>query len=65
MSYNDNVGMFLGSLGNFYDNVPVEDIEMLLGPVMERVRGQPGSPLQNSPIGGKFNYLILTKTVPK
>lgn len=55
MSYNDNIGTFLGSLGSFYDSVPVEDIEMLLGPVLERVRSQPGSPLhgslQNSPFG--------------
>ncbi|KAK6634360.1 hypothetical protein RUM43_011760 [Polyplax serrata] len=53
MSYNDNIGMFLGSLGNFYDNVPVEDIEMLLGPVIDRVRASPGSPLQNSPLGSR------------
>lgn len=51
MSYNAKVETFLGSLGNFYDTVPAEDLEMLLGPVIERVRSQPGSPLKGSPLG--------------
>lgn len=64
MSYNDNIGMFLGSLGNFYDNVPVEDIEMLLGPVIDRVRASPGSPLQNSPLGKSSGEAWTTTWVP-
>ncbi|GFG37502.1 hypothetical protein Cfor_09564 [Coptotermes formosanus] len=50
MSYTDNVANFLGSLGSFYDAVPVEDLELLVGNVIERVRSQPGSPLSNSPL---------------
>lgn len=50
MSYTDNVANFLGSLGSFYDAVPVEDLELLVGNVIERVRSQPGSPLRNSPL---------------
>ncbi|KAL0268345.1 UNVERIFIED_CONTAM: hypothetical protein PYX00_010322 [Menopon gallinae] len=53
MSYNANVETFLGSLGNFYDTVPAEDLEMLLGPVIERVRSQPGSPLKGSPLASR------------
>jgi hypothetical protein len=51
MSYTDNVANFLGSLGSFYDTIPVEDLELLVGNVIERVRSQPGSPLNNSPLG--------------
>ncbi|GLH00116.1 Uncharacterized protein GBIM_06572 [Gryllus bimaculatus] len=49
MSYTDNVASFLGSLGSFYDHVPAEDLELLVGPVIERLRSQPGSPLGGSP----------------
>lgn len=59
MSYTDNVANFLGSLGSFYDAVPVEDLELLVGNVIERVRSQPGSPLSNSPLG-EWNALIHT-----
>lgn len=51
MSYTDNVANFLGSLDSFYENVPAEDLEMLVGPVLERMRSQPGSPLSGSPLG--------------
>lgn len=51
MSYTDNVANFLGSLDSFYESVPVEDLEMLVGPVIERMRSQPGSPLSGSPLG--------------
>ncbi|KDR11486.1 Acyl-CoA-binding domain-containing protein 5 [Zootermopsis nevadensis] len=50
MSYTDNVATFLGSLGSFYDSVPVEDLELLVGNVIERIRSQPGSPLGGSPL---------------
>jgi len=60
MSYTDNVANFLGSLGSFYDAVPVEDLELLVGNVIERVRSQPGSPLRNSPLS-KWNALIQTR----
>ncbi|XP_046613189.1 acyl-CoA-binding domain-containing protein 5 [Neodiprion virginianus] len=53
MSYTDNVANFLGSLDSFYDSVPAEDLEMLVGPVLERMRSQPGSPLSGSPIGSR------------
>ncbi|PNF29158.1 hypothetical protein B7P43_G11862 [Cryptotermes secundus] len=53
MSYTDNVANFLGSLGSFYDAVPVEDLELLVGNVLERVRSQPGSPLSGSPLASR------------
>ncbi|XP_034944730.1 acyl-CoA-binding domain-containing protein 5 isoform X2 [Chelonus insularis] len=53
MSYTDNVANFLGSLDSFYESVPVEDLEMLVGPVIERMRSQPGSPLSASPLGSR------------
>ncbi|KAK0078217.1 hypothetical protein PV325_002826 [Microctonus aethiopoides] len=53
MSYTDNVANFLGSLDSFYENVPAEDLEMLVGPVLERMRSQPGSPLSGSPLGSR------------
>ncbi|XP_012251771.1 acyl-CoA-binding domain-containing protein 5 isoform X2 [Athalia rosae] len=53
MSYTDNVANFLGSLDSFYDSVPAEDLEMLVGPVLERIRSRPGSPLAGSPIGSR------------
>jgi len=51
MSYTDNVATFLGSLDSFYESVPAEDLELLVGPVLERMRSQPGSPLSSSPLG--------------
>nr|CAD7263894.1 unnamed protein product [Timema shepardi] len=50
MSYTENVADFLGSLGSFYNSVPMEDLELLVGNVIERVRSQPGSPLNGSPL---------------
>ncbi|XP_043281284.1 uncharacterized protein [Venturia canescens] len=53
MSYTDNVENFLVSLDSFYENVPAEDLELLVGPVLERIRSQPGSPLSSSPLGSR------------
>ncbi|XP_011301720.1 acyl-CoA-binding domain-containing protein 4 [Fopius arisanus] len=53
MSYTDNVATFLGSLDAFYESVPAEDLELLVGPVIERMRSQPGSPLSGSPLGSR------------
>jgi len=53
MSYTDNVAMFLNSLDNFYENVPVEDLEMLVGPVIEKIRSRPNSPLSGSPLASR------------
>ncbi|KAL6421295.1 hypothetical protein ACFW04_011892 [Cataglyphis niger] len=50
MSYTDNVANFLGSLDSFYESIPAEDLELLVGPVLERIRSQPGSPLSGSPL---------------
>ena len=58
MSYTDNVANFLGSLDSFYESVPVDDLELLVGPVLERMRSQPGSPLSGSPLG---KYKIKTR----
>ncbi|XP_032684416.1 acyl-CoA-binding domain-containing protein 4 isoform X1 [Odontomachus brunneus] len=53
MSYTDNVATFLGSLDSFYESVPSEDLELLVGPVLERMRSQPGSPLSGSPLASR------------
>ncbi|XP_078034398.1 uncharacterized protein LOC144468654 isoform X1 [Augochlora pura] len=53
MSYTDKVANFLGSLDTFYESVPQEDLELLVGPVLERVRSQPGSPLSGSPLASR------------
>ncbi|XP_020297533.1 acyl-CoA-binding domain-containing protein 5A [Pseudomyrmex gracilis] len=53
MSYTDNVATFLGSLDSFYESVPTEDLELLVGPVLERMRSQPGSPLSGSPFASR------------
>ncbi|XP_033225229.1 acyl-CoA-binding domain-containing protein 4 [Belonocnema kinseyi] len=53
MSYTDNVANFLGSLDAFYESVPADDLELLVGPVLERMRSQPGSPLSGSPLGSR------------
>lgn len=66
MSYTDNVATFLGSLDSFYESVPAEDLELLVGPVLERMRSQPGSPLSSSPLGSylftfsKFQLITLS-----
>lgn len=53
MSYTANVADFLGSLESFYESVPAEDLELLVGPVIERIRSQPGSPLSGSPLASR------------
>ncbi|CAH0394209.1 unnamed protein product [Bemisia tabaci] len=53
MSYTDNVANFVSSLDSFYESVPAQDLELLIGPVIERVRSQPGSPLAGSPLGSR------------
>lgn len=53
MAYTDNVANFLTSLDSFYESVPAEDLEMLIGPVIEKVRSQPGSPLSRSPLASR------------
>ncbi|XP_076240431.1 uncharacterized protein LOC143182974 [Calliopsis andreniformis] len=50
MSYTDKVATFLGSLDTFYESVPQEDLELLVGPVLERMRSQPDCPLSASPL---------------
>lgn len=60
MSYTDNVATFLGSLDSFYESVPTEDLELLVGPVLERIRSQPGSPLSGSPLG---LFVFLSHTI--
>jgi len=42
MSYNANVETFLSTLGQFYDFVPAADVDLVLGPVIEKVRAQAG-----------------------
>lgn len=51
MFYTDNVANFLDSLDSFCESVPPKDLELLLGPVLERMRSQPGMPLTISPLG--------------
>lgn len=53
MSYTDNVATFLNSLDNFYENVPAADLELLVGPIIEKIRSRPGSPLSGSPLASR------------
>ncbi|XP_012343032.1 acyl-CoA-binding domain-containing protein 4 isoform X1 [Apis florea] len=53
MSYTDKVANFLDSLDSFCESVPPEDLELLLGPVLERMRSQPGMPLSGSPLASR------------
>ncbi|XP_046682082.1 acyl-CoA-binding domain-containing protein 4 [Homalodisca vitripennis] len=53
MSYTDNVANFLNSLDDFYENVPVEDLEMLMGPIIQQIRSRPNSPLSGSPLASR------------
>ena len=63
MSYTDNVASFLVSLDSFYENVPAEDLELLVGPVLERIRSQPGSPLSSSPLGQSIISVASSSTL--
>lgn len=38
MAYNDNVETFMGSLDSFYENVPAEELDMILGKEKVQVR---------------------------
>lgn len=40
MSYTENVATFLSSLDSFYETVPQEDLELVCGSVLERIRSQ-------------------------
>ncbi|XP_058809889.1 acyl-CoA-binding domain-containing protein 5 isoform X2 [Phymastichus coffea] len=40
MSYTENVATFLSSLNSFYETVPAEDLELVCGSVLERIRSQ-------------------------
>ncbi|XP_003708341.1 uncharacterized protein LOC100876599 isoform X2 [Megachile rotundata] len=53
MSYTDKVATFLDSLDTFCESVPPEDLELLLGPVLERMRSQPDLPLSGSPLASR------------
>ncbi|KAK3930199.1 Acyl-CoA-binding domain-containing protein 5 [Frankliniella fusca] len=53
MSYTENVAKFMGSLDSVYEAVPAADLELLLGPTIERMRSMPGSPIGNSPLGSR------------
>ncbi|XP_046404575.1 acyl-CoA-binding domain-containing protein 5 [Ischnura elegans] len=50
MSYTENVAQFLESLDSFYEKVPAEDLNLLVGNIVERVVGSSGesSPLRPS-----------------
>ncbi|KAJ1527073.1 hypothetical protein ONE63_008614 [Megalurothrips usitatus] len=53
MSYTENVAKFMGSLDSVYEAVPAADLELLLGPTLERMRSMPGSPISNTPLGSR------------
>lgn len=58
MAFTDNVADFLTSVDSFTNNVPVEDLELCIGPALEKVRSLPGSPLANTPLGN-INYFLF------
>ncbi|XP_075218740.1 acyl-CoA-binding domain-containing protein 4 isoform X2 [Lycorma delicatula] len=67
MAYTDNVASFITSLDSFYESVPAEDLQLLIGPVIEKVCSQPGSPLSGSPLASReaSPQRISTKTSTK
>lgn len=54
MAYDGNVESFMGSLDSFYESMPMpaQELDMILGPVIEKVRSRPGSPLNTPPLSG-------------
>jgi hypothetical protein len=50
MSYTDNVANFLESLGSFYETVPQEDLNLLVGNIMQRVGSREASPQRAEPL---------------
>ena len=62
MSYTENVATFLGSLDSFYESVPAEDLELIVGPVLERIRSQTDSSFSHS---STSEYAFLMLTIPQ
>ncbi|XP_073985291.1 acyl-CoA-binding domain-containing protein 4 [Rhodnius prolixus] len=62
MALTDNVADFLTSLDSFSGSV--EDLEMCIGPTLDKVRSQPGSPLSNSPLGSRDTSPIRSRLSP-
>lgn len=61
MSYTENVANFIGSLDSFYESVPVQDLELIVGPVLERIRAQADSSLSGSSVGSRETSPIRKK----
>lgn len=53
MSYSDKVATFLEAPSTEYDRINMDDLELIAGDVIERVRSR-----SNSPIGKRFLILI-------
>ncbi|KAJ8687854.1 hypothetical protein QAD02_023649 [Eretmocerus hayati] len=51
MSYNENVANFMDSFDAFYESVPIDDLELVVGPIMDRLRSQSGGAL--TPLGSR------------
>lgn len=47
MSYSDKVANFLEAPTNELDGINFDDLELVAGDVLEKVRSQPNSPLGN------------------
>lgn len=54
MSYTDKVANFLEAPTNELDTINFNDLELVAGDVLERVRSQP-----NSPLGGLFDFIAI------
>lgn len=54
MSYSDKIATFLEAPTTEYDHINMDDLELVAGDVIERVRSQP-----NSPIGKHMISFIL------
>lgn len=61
MSYTENVANFIGSLDSFYESVPVQDLELIVGPVLERIRAQADSSLSGSSVGSRETSPVRKK----
>lgn len=55
MSYSDKVANFLEAPTNELDTINIDDLELVAGDVMERVRSLP-----NSPLGEFCDYSLYT-----
>lgn len=63
MSYSDKVANFLEAPTNELDTISMDDLELIAGDVMERVRSQPNSPLGKQLILMKSCFMLFRQVM--